>query len=70
MKPEIARGLAIRLNDILKDWDVYGYADILDAYDNSEELFLESLAKLIVESPESVMDDMLNTMNDMLDCIS
>ena len=38
-------------------------------YDNNEELLLEDLEGRIASSPESVMDEMLQIMNNMLDCI-
>ena len=69
MKPEFARGLAVRLNDIMKDWDTYGYADTLDEYEDSEELLLEDLTVQILNYPETVIDNMLQVMNDMLDYI-
>jgi len=69
MKDANARKLAIRLNDIMQDWDIYNYADVLDQYDNNEELLLEDLAQQITNTPEVVMNNMLDVMNSMLDCI-
>ena len=66
MKPEKARELAIRLNDVMQDWDTYGYADVLADYDNNEELLLEDLAGQIASAPEIVMDNMLQVMNGMI----
>lgn len=70
MKDVDARKLAIRLNDVMQDWDTYNYADVLaDQYDNNEELLLEDLVQQIMNTPETVMNNMLDVMNSMMDCI-
>lgn len=69
VKAEEARKLAIRLAEVMQDWDAYEYANTLADYDNNEELLLEDLEGRIASSPESVMDEMLQVMNNMLDCI-
>ena len=67
MKPEIARGLAIRISQIAERWDHWGYADTLADYDNNEELLLEQSVKDLTEEPEVVISYLLETMECMLD---
>lgn len=67
MKPEIAKRLAIRIAETMERWDPYSYADTVADYDNNEVLLLEQTVKDLTETPEVVINYLLETMDCMLD---
>ena len=67
MDIKVAKGLAVRIADLLKRYDDYGYKDMLGDYNDSEDIMLEDLVGQLCSKPERVMHEVLNVLEAVIE---